>query len=184
MFRNPIQPTTELYTAARAGDMEKVKQVLDLYKSTGLKPDRGTLAAAIKSGNITLVQYLKDAHQLSPKSGVMEAVDEAKSFEMVQYLLKNHPELGYKLDHTITWAAARTGNLDMLKFFLHPKFHLRADDGTLYDAVRGGNLEMVKYLVDECGITSISEAHEFAERSGKQAISEYFQEKTKPTLRQ
>lgn len=47
----------------------------------------------------------------------------------------------------------------------------------MYDAVRGGNLDMVKYLVDDYGLTDITEAHEFADRSGKKEIASYFQEK-------
>lgn len=112
------QPTKKLYTAARAGNIEDVKSILDRYKERGLKPDRGTLAAAIKSGSVPLVEYFKNAHNLIPKSGIMEAVDEAKSFEMAQYLMNTYPTLRMTIDNTITWAAARTGNLDMLKFFL------------------------------------------------------------------
>jgi hypothetical protein len=175
MFSKP-SPTAELYAAARTGNIENVKNVLSKHKE--LKPDRGTLAAAIKSGSTPLVIYFREEHKLIPKSGVMEAVDEAKSFEMAQYLLNTYPELKFTIDHTITWAAARTGNLDMLKFFLQRKFLLRADQGTLYDAVRGGNPEMVKYLVNDYGISDISEAHELAKNSGKTEIADFFQECT------
>ena len=181
MFSNNIYPTSELYAAAKSGSIEEVKLVLEKYKNQGLKPDRGTLSAAIKSGNVSLVKYFKDEHNLNPKSGIMEAIDEAKSLEMAQYLLTTHPELRNGLDHMITWAAARTGNLETLQFFLQPKFHLRADDGTLYDAVRGGNLAMVEYLVDDYGLNDIAEAHEFATKSGKETIASYFQEKVEST---
>lgn len=157
MFRNTVQPTAELYAAAKSGNIDDVKNILEKYKNQGLKPDRGTLTAAIKSGNVAVVKYLTEEHQLIPGSGIMEAVDEAKSFEMAQYLFNTYPKTRFCLDHTITWAAARSGNLEMLKFFLE---RFDADTGTLYDAVSGGNLDMVKYLVDDCSMTDIAEAHQ------------------------
>src|SRR3990167_856574 len=119
MFSNKIQPTSELYAAARSGSLDDVKNILEKYKSQGLKPDRGTLSAAIKSGNVSLVQYFNDEHNLIPKSGLMEAIDTAKSLEMAKYLVKEYPAILHTVDHTITWAAARTGDVEFLKFILH-----------------------------------------------------------------
>lgn len=178
MFSNKIQPTSELYAAARSGSLDDVKNILEKYKSQGLKPDLGTVSAAIKSGNVSLVQYFKDEHGLTPKSGLMEAIDVAKSLEMARYLVKEYPTMLRTVDHTITWAAARTGDLECLKFILQAgRPWLRADEGTLYDAVRGGSLPMVKYVVEECGISDIDEAHEFADKSGKKEIEKYLQDR-------
>lgn len=181
MFKK-IEPKQELYNAALEGNIEKVKNILEKYKEQKLKPDSGTLAVAIKSGCVPLVQYLNNEHKLIPRNGIMEAVDTARSLEMVQYLMNTYPSLRQTIDNTITWAAARTGNLEMLKFFLQRKFFLHADEGTLYDSVRSGNLDMVKYLVDEYGLTDVTEAYEFAIKSEKKEISVYLQEKMNLTL--
>lgn len=175
MFRNTVSPTAELYAVARAGNFSGVKILLDKYKDQGLKPDRGTLLAAIKSGNLDLVKYFKEEYQLVPKSGIMEATDEARSLELVKYLIKEYPSLRWTVDNTITWAAARTGDVKFLKYFLEGEFHVRPDEGTLYDAVRGGSLDMVKLLTQHYGITNVWEAHQLAKETGKNDIDAYFQ---------
>ena len=178
MFSKTIQPTAELYAAARAGNLEDVKNILEKYKSQGLKPDRGTLLAAIKSGNVTLVQYFNKEHGSIPKCGLMEAFDEAKSLEMAKYLVKEFPALLHSADHHLTWAAARTGDVECLKFVLQVgRPWIRADSGTLCDAVRGGSLDMVRLLVEEHSLTDIDEALEFAKSRNNQEIVVYLQSK-------
>jgi hypothetical protein len=174
-----ILPTPkDLYNAARKGDLEQVKTMLETHQDHGLKPDGGTLLAAIKSGNVGLVKYFKEQHGLVPKSGIMEATDEAKSFEMVKYLMETYPSFRFGLDNTITWAAARTGDVEFLKYFLYldlPRIY--ADTGTLYDAVRANSLTIVKYLVEQYGIKDLDEACELAKDRGSETIFAYLKEK-------
>ena len=118
MFSNKIQPTSELYAAARSGSLDDVKNILEKYKSQGLKPDRGTLSAAIKSRNVSLVQYFKDEHNPSLLA------DEGTLFD-----------------------AVRSGSLQMVKYIVEECGVTDIDEAHKF-ADRGGKEEIAKYLQD------------------------------------
>jgi len=166
----------ELYNAFLISNLIHCNRILEKYKNINLQPDQACVSAAIKSGSIEAVKFLKENYHLEPKdtSCFMYALDNAKSLDMVKYLSSNYQYLVLEAwqRNDLSWAAARSGNLELLKFCVD-ELQLPFDSGTLYDAVRSSVIDLVKYLVDDKGFKELDEAFHLAQENDFHDIKNY-----------
>ncbi len=142
----------QLNPAVEKGDLATVKKIIDENSDIEITPNSLTVAKAIISGNLELLQYFKDKFSITPlivmPNDMNYAIKQMNNPDMFKHLLTAYRGMRFGLNKETTWIVARSGQLDNLKLLLSIRIPL-ADSGTLFEAVKSGNLDCVKFLVED-----------------------------------
>ncbi|KAL3620636.1 hypothetical protein CASFOL_035548 [Castilleja foliolosa] len=171
---------TKLHSAARAGDIVSIKQLIVDFASAGdeeLKEllckqnsaGETALYVAAEYGYFDVVKEMIDHYDLvgagiKARNGFDALLIAAKQgdFEVVKVLLEAQPELSMTVDIVNTTAlhiAATQGHIDVVNYFLESESNLATiakSNGktSLHSAARNGHVKVVRALLDkEPGIT-------------------------------
>jgi ankyrin repeat protein len=150
----------QLIVAARAGNLEEVKRLIEEVKIPIDVTDPGSndtpLMIAISTGNLDIVKYLVDhGANLEAKNysdnTILGIAVLGKHFDIVEYLVEhkanvNTPQLG----RTPLALAAEVGSLEIVRYLIEHGADIEPKrDTPLMTASMAGQFEIVKYLVEE-----------------------------------
>lgn len=187
---------TILYSACSKGKINNVKYLIEIRKlSPHLKVNNGLpftgaiFKAAAESGNLELVRYLLEVHQVDIESqGLTEGTQHSAlskaakkgHVDVVEYLISKGANLNPRVSYSdILYGSIRSKKLSVVKLLVEAG--TKIGSFALEKALEGGSLEIVQYLLEK---KPNMKAHSYTEspackavRSGNVALVKYLEEK-------
>lgn len=128
------------FTVARHGHLNLFHYLEKKYGSIPISYLNVLFTETFKSGNMEMVQYLKDKGASIEKDSLKKAA-RSGHLSVLHYLLQYGEE--YDTDHILIYAA-RSGNIDMVKDFIEKGFPLSSS--VYYHAILSDNPQILSYL--------------------------------------
>lgn len=152
---NGIKPDVieMLERAAKAGSQPLVQWLITTYKIRGVILT-GTLAHAAESGNLELVNWLRQEAKAQPGPTLLSQAMESGNLALVMSLLED-PDIQsrsmYKAKE-LYFTAVMSRNLTLVKWLMlkgPEKFRVKPQEVTLNTALKNNDLPMVRWLMEE-----------------------------------
>ena len=137
--------------AVKSGNLKLIKYLVEHGANVHILDDQVIVHACGVGGNLDIVKYLVEEHNIDVHSQDDKALiiaSRAKKFDIVQYLV-DHGANVHAQDDKALIVVSSNGSLKIVKYLVEHGADIHAqNDHALINASSNGNLQIVKYLID------------------------------------